>query len=29
VIAGLEITEIQDGKVKLQQAGTTCLLRME
>jgi hypothetical protein len=28
-IAGLEIVEIQEGKVKLQRAGFTCLLRME
>jgi hypothetical protein len=28
-VAGLEIVEIQDGRVKLQQAGTTCLLRMD
>jgi hypothetical protein len=28
-VAGLEITEIQEGKVKLQHGGTTCLLRMD
>jgi hypothetical protein len=28
-IAGLEISEIRDGRVKLQQAGMTCLLRMD
>ncbi|MCX5683668.1 MAG: general secretion pathway protein GspB [Planctomycetota bacterium] len=28
-IAGLEITEIQEGKVKLQHGGTTCVLRMD
>jgi len=28
-IAGLEITEIQEGKVKLQRGGTSCLLRMD
>jgi len=28
-IAGLEIMEIQDGKVRLQQGGLVCLLRME
>jgi len=28
-IAGLEITEIQEGKVKLQRGGTACLLRMD
>jgi hypothetical protein len=28
-IAGLEITEIQDGKVKLRHGGTSCLLRMD
>jgi len=29
VVAGLEIVEIQEGKVRLQQAGVTCLLRMD
>jgi hypothetical protein len=28
-VAGFQILEIQEGKVKLQQAGVTCLLRME
>lgn len=28
-VAGLEIVEIQEGHVRLQQAGMTCLLRME
>jgi hypothetical protein len=28
-VAGLEIVEIQEGKVKLQQAGAICLLRMD
>lgn len=28
-IAGLELVEIQDGKVKLQHGGITCLLRMD
>ena len=29
VIAGLEVIEIQEGKVKLQQNGFTCLLRLD
>lgn len=28
-VAGLEIVEIQEGRVRMQQAGTTCLLRMD
>jgi hypothetical protein len=28
-IAGLEIVEIQEGRVRLQQGGVTCLLRMD
>jgi hypothetical protein len=28
-IAGMEIVEIQEGRVKLRQAGCTCLLRMD
>ena len=28
-IAGMEIVEIQEGRVKLRQAGMTCLLRMD
>ena len=28
-VAGMEIVEIQDGRVKLRQAGMTCLLRMD
>jgi hypothetical protein len=28
-VAGLEIVEIQEGKVRLQQGGLTCLLRMD
>jgi len=28
-IAGLEISEIQEGKVKLRHGGTTCVLRMD
>jgi len=28
-VAGLEIVEIQEGKVRLQQGGVTCLLRMD
>jgi len=28
-VAGLELVEIQEGHVKLQQAGLTCLLRMD
>jgi hypothetical protein len=28
-VAGFQVLEIQEGKVKLQQAETTCLLRME
>ncbi|MCX5656310.1 MAG: general secretion pathway protein GspB [Planctomycetota bacterium] len=28
-IAGLELTDIQEGKVKLRQGGTSCLLRMD
>jgi hypothetical protein len=28
-IAGMEIVEIQEGRVKLRQAGMTCLLRID
>jgi hypothetical protein len=28
-VAGFQVTEIQEGKVRLQQAGMTCLLRMD
>jgi hypothetical protein len=28
-VAGFQVLEIQEGKVRLQQAGTTCLLRMD